>query len=538
MDGFTFAKGSTRNLRLQRNSFRAKSTHWEAWLKEFFPGKVKYDFSPQQRQIWEWVEAIKEGEESPLPLIAILARGAGKTTTLDLAVVYLLCMKAKHFALIVAANMAKSKARVKSIQSLLGNDKLRKAYPDVCEPAVNLRNTPIGWNERVLRTESGQFVVATSLDSDNRGFNEGVKDALAEQRRPDIIVFDDLDKRVDSALVTMKKEEEIRTSILPTAGDTPAATVYIQNLISPTGIAARVVNGETEWAQRRELIGPVPAIEGLKTRRDAEVVTLDDGSEIQTTRDVIVEGTAVWEGQSIAMCQDKIDDWGLQTFLYENQHIVTNLKGALWSNDIIPYLRQSLPISEYDRRVLGFDPAGGADVFGAVVAGCKDVPHPNGNEKHQQRIYHVLEDLSIEPDSDDDPYDRVIIVADNYDADIEAEINYGGSNIKQLLLGAAEKLLKAGRISKMPRIETVHAGISKSDRAEEVAKLYRDGVVFHARIMQKLEDEMTTWVPYLTSKSPNRIDAMVHAIRKMAARPKKTGGTWGKPAMRRGRRGV
>lgn len=71
------------------------------------------------------------------------------------------------------------------------------------------------------------------------------------------------------------------------------------------------------------------------------------------------------------------------------------------------------------------------------------------------------------------------------------------------------------------KVEKIHAGASKAERAEPVAALYARGWVHHIGDFPALESQMTTWVQVehrgsgsrpTTRKSPDRLDALVHAI--------------------------
>ena len=61
-------------------------------------------------------------------------------------------------------------------------------------------------------------------------------------------------------------------------------------------------------------------------------------------------------------------------------------------------------------------------------------------------------------------------------------------------------------------VKKITAKESKQARAEPVSALYAKGWIHHAGFMPKLEDQMTEWVPN-ESKSPDRLDALVHCVR-------------------------
>jgi phage terminase large subunit-like protein len=58
----------------------------------------------------------------------------------------------------------------------------------------------------------------------------------------------------------------------------------------------------------------------------------------------------------------------------------------------------------------------------------------------------------------------------------------------------------------------VHASRGKFTRAEPISSLYEQGRVHHVGVLAKLEDQMCTWSPHSSGKSPDRVDALVWAL--------------------------
>jgi len=73
-------------------------------------------------------------------------------------------------------------------------------------------------------------------------------------------------------------------------------------------------------------------------------------------------------------------------------------------------------------------------------------------------------------------------------------------------------------------VRTVHASRGKAVRAEPVAALYEQGRVSHVGPLAMLEDQMTTWDPGTSRKSPDRIDALVWALTDLAVDPQRERG--------------
>jgi phage terminase large subunit-like protein len=92
--------------------------------------------------------------------------------------------------------------------------------------------------------------------------------------------------------------------------------------------------------------------------------------------------------------------------------------------------------------------------------------------------------------------------AKKYGSDcIVIETNQGGD--------MAENVIR--QYNKNIRIKRVHAVKAKEVRAEPVVSQYENKKVFHNFGLEKLENEMLTWVPG-EGKSPNRVDALVYSI--------------------------
>jgi phage terminase large subunit-like protein len=94
---------------------------------------------------------------------------------------------------------------------------------------------------------------------------------------------------------------------------------------------------------------------------------------------------------------------------------------------------------------------------------------------------------------------------DSRNADrIVAEVNNGGALVEANLRACARGRRFAYR--------AVHASRGKAIRAEPIATMYEKLEIHHVGVHPKLEDELTTWNPLLSPRSPNRLDADVWAL--------------------------
>jgi phage terminase large subunit-like protein len=176
--------------------------------------------------------------------------------------------------------------------------------------------------------------------------------------------------------------------------------------------------------------------------------------------------------------------------------ILDDLEGALWSTPMIDADR--VPgYPQLDRIVVAVDPPGVSTVHGRecgiVVVGRA------GNHAF------VLEDVSGEY-SPAEWAGQAVRAVRRWNADaIVAETNYGGEMVISTLRSVPGS-------SDIP-IRPVVARGSKAQRAEPVVALYEQHRVHHVGVLTELETQQTEWLPEVTSNSPDRVDALVHAVR-------------------------
>lgn len=319
---------------------------WEPWLRALFPASVS-SFAPRHAEFWAWVWAIEHGS-SPDPFIGVWPRGGGKSTSAELATAAVGLRGKRLYGLYLRDTQERADDSVSNIGSLLELPSVERHYPAHAERLVGKFGASKGWRRNRLRTAGGFTVDAIGLDTAARGVK-------IEDQRPDFIVFDDLDGKLDTPATTAKKIATLTTSILP-AGATNVAILGIQNLIIPDGIFTRLVDGRADFLSRRTVSGPYPAVYDLQTREDVD-------HESGVRRHTIVGGLPSWAGQDLAVCQKNIDEWGLAAFQKEAQHDVQGKREgvALAFNDSHRH-----PVTDEEvRRMIGLGKVFGGIDFGA-----------------------------------------------------------------------------------------------------------------------------------------------------------------------------
>lgn len=455
---------------------------WEEWVRGKFPHVTRFPFGSRHRRLWDWFDSLLPGVR-PKPRVEVWPRGGAKSSTAELCCSWLGVKLSRRFVLYVSETQEQADKHVQAIASCFETLGV--------ERAVNQYGNSRGWKRDQLRTANGFNVAALGLDTAARGIK-------LDQFRPDIIVFDDIDGRHDSAATTKKKIEAITETIIP-AGSADCALLFLQNLIIKTGIVAQLVDGTADFLLNRDVPPIEPAVIGLTYRQEMG----EDGLMVYR----ITGGEPTWEGQNIATCQEQFNDWGRRAFLREAMHRVDLEEGGLWNRerDIDPHRKTYADLPPLLRVGVGVDPTASSagDEAGIVTAGVGMV---NG-------VLHgfVLEDASRGGSPREWADASVTTFHRNKGDCIVAEKNNGGEMVEVTI----------STVKGAPPVKLVHASRGKITRAEPVQKLYEDGRVHHVGKFEKLEGECCSYKP--GDASPNRMDALVWILTELML----GGGDWG-----------
>ena len=188
------------------------------------------------------------------------------------------------------------------------------------------------------------------------------------------------------------------------------------------------------------------------------------------------------------------------------------VEGALWTDEMIENYRQSSFPSGLPLRCIGVDPSvaeNPKDECGIVVVGS------TAERDLYKRQSWVLEDASV-LGSPTVWAQQVVAMAKKWGCPVVAEVNQGGALVKNAI----------HTIDPTITVLEVHSKFGKALRAEPVTLAYEQGRVHHVGYFAELESQMSSWIPG-EGKSPDRIDALVHALTALLIKPPSgfTGGT-------------
>jgi phage terminase large subunit-like protein len=180
------------------------------------------------------------------------------------------------------------------------------------------------------------------------------------------------------------------------------------------------------------------------------------------------------------------------------------VEGALWTDELIERSRQSSMPPNIPLRVIGVDPSvaeNPRDECGIVVCAS------TGERDLYKRQAWVLEDASI-LGSPEVWANRVVAMARKWGCPVVAEVNQGGALVRNAI----------NAIDPNIKVFEVHSKYGKALRAEPVTLAYEQGRVHHLGYMGDLESQMLSWIPG-EGKSPDRVDALVHALTALVIKP-------------------
>jgi phage terminase large subunit-like protein len=216
--------------------------------------------------------------------------------------------------------------------------------------------------------------------------------------------------------------------------------------------------------------------------------TMDNAGNLsQTYLEAI---TGVYEGTRLA-----------QQELYGE--MLSDVEGALWTPELLDEHRQSAAPNT-PLRVIGVDPSvaeSPRDECGIVVVAS------TAERDLYRRQSWVLEDASL-LGSPTVWAQRVVAMARKWGCPVVAEVNQGGALVKNAI----------HTIDPSITVLEVHSKFGKALRAEPITLAYEQGRVHHVGYLGDLESQMISWIPG-EGKSPDRVDALVHALTALLIKP-------------------
>lgn len=184
--------------------------------------------------------------------------------------------------------------------------------------------------------------------------------------------------------------------------------------------------------------------------------------------------------------------------------MLSDVEGALWTMELIEAHRHGILPPSTPLRVIGVDPSvaeNPRDECGIVVCAA------TADRDLYKRHAWILEDATVHG-SPELWANKVVEMARRWGCPVVAEVNQGGALVRNAI----------NAVDPNVKVLEVHSKHGKALRAEPTVLAYEQGRVHHIGYLPELEDQMTQWIPG-EGKSPDRVDALVHALTALMIKP-------------------
>lgn len=185
--------------------------------------------------------------------------------------------------------------------------------------------------------------------------------------------------------------------------------------------------------------------------------------------------------------------------------MLDDVEGALWTIEMIDAARELMYPPKAPLRVIGVDPSvaeNPRDSCGIVVCAS------TADRELYKRHAWVLEDATIHG-SPEVWANKVVEMARRWSCPVVAEVNQGGALVRNAI----------NAIDPSVKVLEVHSKYGKALRAEPIVLAYEQNRIHHVNYLPELESQMFSWIPGESKGSPDRVDALVHAMTALLIKP-------------------
>lgn len=219
----------------------------------------------------------------------------------------------RNYAWYISETQDQADTHLLSIADVLESKVVSTYYPLLSQRQIGKYGNSRGWRRERLWAANGFIIDAIGFDTARRG-------ARIAEHRPGLMVFDDIDGKMDSPKIVKKKISILTSTLLP-AGSEDLAVMFLQNMVHSNSIASQLAEDRADFLKDRVLSGPDPAVEDLHYEYNEE-----------RRRYIILKGTPTWKGQDLKVAEDQLNEWGPTAFKEEAQHDVKEQLGGVWNH--------------------------------------------------------------------------------------------------------------------------------------------------------------------------------------------------------------
>lgn len=376
----------------------------------------------------------------------ICPRGSGKSSWIMMLVIWMAAHQHQSFISIFSATPSQAEDQLANIRGHFdGNELLRRDYPTLVRAATRKAAAlKLSDNKSMIIQQNGTIITG-------RGINTSVLGLRIDNRRPSVLVLDDVEAGESQTASTdiAKLLVTIQDDIFPLSLN--AHVLWVGTTTRPKGLTESLVHAalgmdHDAWVEDENFsVNYWPALK-----------TADDGTEY-----------SIWEERWST--EYLIKQKGTRSFRKNYMCLPAPDDYPWWTPDVFQYGN----VPELDYVMLSVDPAvtveERSDQTGLSVVGYS---------KATRKTY-VLYCEGVRMDRTD-LRKKALKIIETFPSImlIYAEVNQGGNLIVDMFSGLGV------------RIKTVHQSVPKKIRASTALAEYEKGNVIHARKFNALEDQM------------------------------------------------
>lgn len=204
------------------------------------PETYKYAFPPLYQQMWVWMCGEIDKGRSFAQLAIGLPRGFAKTLLIKLFILYTILFTKRQFILIISENEDKSKSIIADVSDMLNEPNIKAAFGDWQLGAES--NTQV---KKVFGFR-GRSIILKGV-----GAGTGIRGITEKNRRPDLMIFDDIQSREDaeSPVLSAALEKWMYATAMKAKSPEGCLFVFIANMYPTAGSLLKRMKSNHNWVK-------------------------------------------------------------------------------------------------------------------------------------------------------------------------------------------------------------------------------------------------------------------------------------------------
>lgn len=204
------------------------------------PEVYKYAFPLIYQQMWVWMCREIDKGRSFSQLAIGLPRGFAKTLLIKLFIVYTILFTKRQFLLVISENEDKAVSILSDVADMLNEPNIKAAFGDW------QLGMEVNQKAKKVFGFRGRNILLKGV-----GAGTGIRGITEKNRRPDLIVFDDIQSREDaeSPVLSAALEKWMYGTAMKTKSPEGCLFVFIANMYPTTGSLLRRLKSNFNWVK-------------------------------------------------------------------------------------------------------------------------------------------------------------------------------------------------------------------------------------------------------------------------------------------------